>query len=109
MSSYLDVKELAELVRHKRGDRGLREIASTTGISASTISRVENEKTLDVQTFLTLCDWLEVSPHQLIKSTKNISKLSNAESLCIKVRSDPRLKPEIANVLAVLIQAAYSL
>ena len=109
MSYYLDTEKLADLVRHKRGDRSLRAIASITGVSPSTLSRVENEKTPDVDTFLTLCDWLEVPPAELMKNTKNIPRLSMAQSLCIKVRSDPRLKPEIANVLAALIKAAYSI
>lgn len=42
MSSYLDIKKLAELVRLERGNRSLREIASITGVSASTIGRVES-------------------------------------------------------------------
>lgn len=61
MVSYLDIERLASLVRSKRGSRGLRETAKEIGnVSPSTLSRVENGKTPDMDTFLAICDWLEV-------------------------------------------------
>ncbi len=68
MSSMLDTRHLAALLKSKRGERGLREIAQEIGnVSPATLSRIENGKMLDVETFLHLCDWLQVSPQQLIK------------------------------------------
>ena len=107
MSNYLNTKRLAQLVRIKRGDRGLREIASITGVSPSTLSRVENEKTPDVDTFFTLCDWLEVPPAELIRNTENTQEPNKAKSICLKLRADSRLDPQVSNALAVLIEAAY--
>lgn len=47
----------------------LRDVAKQTGISASTLSRVERMEgyQLRMDTFLKLCDWLEVSPCDLIE------------------------------------------
>jgi UDP-N-acetylglucosamine 1-carboxyvinyltransferase len=68
MSSMLDVRQLAALLKSKRGERGLREIAEEIGnISPATLSRIENGKMLDVETFLRLCDWLQIPPQQFIK------------------------------------------
>lgn len=108
MANYLDTKVFANLVRIKRGGRGLREIAQITGISASTISRVENGKTPDMETFLALCDWLEVPPHTLIKNTEDTSQKEIPGSICVMLRSDQRLERDVAEALAVLIEAAYS-
>ena len=108
MSSYLDIKKFADLVRIKRGNRGLRETASIAGVSASTISRVENKKIPDIETFLVLCDWLEVEPTELIKNTEDISDSYTRRSICATLRSDKRLNPEVAQALAILVEAAYS-
>lgn len=68
MSSILDTQQLAALLKSKRGERGLREIAQEIGnVSPATLSRIENGKMLDVETFLHLCDWLQVPPQQFIK------------------------------------------
>lgn len=72
MSSMLDTQQLAVLLKSKRGERGLREIAQEIGnVSPATLSRIENGKMLDVETFLHLCDWLQVSPQQLIKKASH--------------------------------------
>jgi UDP-N-acetylglucosamine 1-carboxyvinyltransferase len=68
MGSILDIQQLAALLKSKRGERGLREIAEEiSNVSPATLSRIENGKMLDVETFLHLCDWLQVPPQQLIK------------------------------------------
>lgn len=108
MPSYLDTKTFADLVRIKRGNSGLREIAQVTGISASTISRVEREQTPDIETFLSLCDWLDVSPSSLIKTDKDNSKQDNCQYICNKLRTDKKLDSAIADALAILVKAAYS-
>lgn len=68
MGSFLDTQQLAGLLKARRGTRGLRDIAQEMGnMSPATLSRIENGKMLDVETFLALCDWLQVSPQQFIK------------------------------------------
>ena len=91
-----------------RSHRSLRELADITGLSASTIRRVEKEQTPDMDTFLALCDWLEIPAHQLIENTEKSSERSQTQSICTKLRADSRLNPEVADGLAVLIEAAYS-
>jgi hypothetical protein len=49
MKSSLDIEKLSSLVRSKRGNKGLRDIAKEIGnVSSSTLSRVENGKIPDI-------------------------------------------------------------
>lgn len=68
--SRLDYQRLAGLLRLQRGQENLslRAVAEQTGISASTLSRVENGHgdKLSLDNFLALCEWLEVPPGNLI-------------------------------------------
>jgi transcriptional regulator with XRE-family HTH domain len=112
MGHYLDTEFLATLTRSKRGGRGLREIAKEIGdVSPSTLSRIENGKTPDMETFLLLCDWLEVPPAALIKRKEEdhvpASDLDTPEALAIQLRADKNLDPATANALAALVKAAY--
>ncbi len=107
MAHYLDLQIFADLVRHKRSNKGLREISSVTGVSASTLSRIENGKIPDIDTFLAVCDWLEIPPAEFIKNTKNKGKKDDYSTICAFLRTDGRLKPEVADALCVLIESAY--
>ncbi|MEM8720389.1 MAG: helix-turn-helix domain-containing protein [Cyanobacteria bacterium P01_G01_bin.39] len=108
MKSNLDAERLANLVRSKRGNRGLRETAKEIGnVSPSTISRVENGKTPDMDTFLALCDWLEIPPAELMTNTDNQEDIGTPEAIEIQLRADKNLDPATANALASLVKAAY--
>jgi transcriptional regulator with XRE-family HTH domain len=108
MKNHLNADKLANLVRSKRGNRGLRETAKEIGnVSPSTISRVENGKTPDMETFLVLCDWLEVPPAELIHSTEEKKDSNTPEAIEIQLRADKNLDPAIADALASLVKAAY--
>ena len=106
MASYLDIEKLANLVRNKRQNRGLREIAKEIGnISISTISRVENGKIPDIDTFLVLCDWLGVPPAEFIKNTASKEAVNTPETIAAQLLADQHLDPAIANALIILIKA----
>ncbi len=111
MGNSLDIKKLATMVRTKRAHRGLREAAvEAGGISPSTLSRVENGKAPDMDTFLLLCDWLKVPPNEFF-SNEAEAKLPQAadtpEIIAIHLRADKTLDPATANALATLVKAAY--
>ena len=107
MGSYLDIERLASLVRKKRGSRGLRETAAEIGnVSPSTLSRVESGKMPDMETLLFLCNWLEVPPAKLFRTTQE-DQLDTPEAIAIQLRADKNLDPAIANALASLVKAAY--
>jgi transcriptional regulator with XRE-family HTH domain len=63
MTQHLDIQRLATALRRARGDLTLRDVARVTGVSASTLSRIErHQHRIALETFLALCDWLGVSP-----------------------------------------------
>ena len=103
-----NAERLANMVRSKRGTRGLRETAKEIGnVSPSTISRVENGKTPDMETFLALCHWLEVPPAELMRNTEDKKNLDTPEAIEIQLRADKNLEPAVADALASLVKAAY--
>ena len=108
--SSVDLKRLAGLVVRKRGTKGLREIASQIGVSVPTLSRIEKGNMPDLDTFMKLCAWLEVSPSDFqisdIEDTKT-AELKTDENVCALLRADRNLPAETSKALELLIRAAY--
>lgn len=57
---------LSAILRERRGHRGLREVAKEIGTSTPTLSRVENGKMPDLDTFGKLCRWAAIDPGELL-------------------------------------------
>ena len=110
MAKFLDIPYLAALIKTKRGSRGLREIAQEIGeISPSTLSRIENGKVPDMDTFLRICDWLQVSSEEFIKETQESqeNQIATIDRIEGYLRADRELAPETAEALANLMKIAY--
>lgn len=58
----LNIVDLAERIRQRRAGKGIREAAKEVGVSAATLSRVENNKVPDLATFGRICEWLGDDP-----------------------------------------------
>lgn len=112
MATEINIGELARMIRAKRGTRGLRAIADEIGdVSASTLSRIEQGKIPDLDTFLRLCKWLEVSADHF--SVTNKSKSADAtqdtsEKIAAHLRADRNLDPQTVDMLLKMIQLAYA-
>ncbi|MEH2272831.1 MAG: helix-turn-helix transcriptional regulator [Nostoc sp.] len=106
-NTYLNIERLAALVRNKRGTRGLRETSAEIGnVSTSTLSRVENGNMPDMETFMALCDWLQVRPGDLFL-TDHQQQLDIDEEIVILLLGDKRLEPETAYALSQIVKATY--
>jgi transcriptional regulator with XRE-family HTH domain len=55
-------EELARRIQERRAGKGIREAAKEVGVSAATLSRVENGKIPDLETFGRICRWLGDDP-----------------------------------------------
>lgn len=107
MAADLNIGELAALLKAKRGRRGLRVVAEEIGgVSASTLSRIEQGKVPDLDTFVRLCRWLDVSPERFIPSTAD-QTMSTPEIVMAHLRADQVLDPKTIEALATMIQLAY--
>ena len=108
MSGEIELNELSRMIRTKRGPLGLRKVAKDAGVSASTLSRVEQGKVPDLDSFIRICNWLEVSTDYF---TKNKNKGSEKEAtrtiIFAHLRADRTLEPETAEALVKMIQIAY--
>jgi transcriptional regulator with XRE-family HTH domain len=111
VSRFLDTHHLAAVVKTKRGNRSLRDMAQAlSGMSPSTLSRIENEKMVDVQTFLRICDWLQVAPQEFIKNTDEVreQEMTTPERIEVVLRTDRTLLPESADALITLVKVTYN-
>lgn len=112
MTSYIDFARLSKLVKAKRGDRGLREIAEEIGdISPSTLSRIEGERVDDVasSTLLRICDWLDVAPSEIIKNAGDSPPpdIDLPSFVDLQLRAKKDLDPATAKMLSEMFKAAY--
>lgn len=112
MDQQLDTAKLAAAVRTKRGDEGLRDTAKAIGqISAATLSRIEQGKLPDVETFLRLCRWLGVEPSEFSTAESNefgsAKRKNTPELIEAHLRADRTLSPETAKTLIDMIKLAY--
>lgn len=116
MLCQVDTQLLASLVRANRGSQTLREateeISKTTGpVSTGTLLRVEQQHVPNLPVFLDFCNWLAVSPARLLYNTE-ATAVAPAETTAATVarllRSDARLEPAMANVLAIMVEATYA-
>jgi transcriptional regulator with XRE-family HTH domain len=110
--STLDQYRLGYALKSKRSglDLNLREVAAATGISTSTLSRVENGKghLLQIDTFLALCDWLGADPASFIvpgTEANSAPEMGDLEEIEVRLRAcleAPALCKAIAEVIRLI-------
>lgn len=105
MNSSLDTKKFSEMIKSKRGSTGLRSLAKEIGISASTLSRIEQGNLPDIDTYLKLCTWLEVSSEFFRNS--DIDEKNVKGGVIAHLRADKSLPPNTAEALIQMINLAY--
>jgi transcriptional regulator with XRE-family HTH domain len=117
MDSEVNIAELAALLKARRGTRGLRAVAEEIGsVSASTLSRVEQGKLPDLDTFIRICRWLGVSPGRFIPgmedtpddSAATVPPQTKRAIITAHLRTDRTLDPKTAEALVQMIELAYS-
>ena len=105
------LSQIGTLVRERRGPRGVREVASEIGISAATLSRVENGKQPDLGTFEKLCRWLKISPSEFLDTGDDIDAASTSPSPMVAtahLRAKRQISPELAQALGeMIVRAQY--
>ncbi len=109
MKSTLNTELLASMIKSKRGGMGLRQAAEELGtVSAATLSRVEQGKLPDVETFIKICKWLNVATDIFIVGEKtNISKLSEKEKIVYQLRASRELDKETIDTMVSMVNIAF--
>jgi transcriptional regulator with XRE-family HTH domain len=116
MAENKNLARLGEIIRAKRQEAGLglRAAAEESGISASTLSRLERGigAAPDAETMTKLSDWLKASVDDLLfggeAQFKETEGLSTPEIIAVHLRADKRLSHETAEALVQLFRAAYT-
>jgi transcriptional regulator with XRE-family HTH domain len=103
----ISLTTIGRIVREKRGARGIREVAEEIKISTATLSRIENGKLPDLETFSRLCRWLNVDAGVILGcSQKNASTSQTPIPVTAHFKADKNLSQKTAKALADLIIAA---
>jgi transcriptional regulator with XRE-family HTH domain len=100
----IDTRKLSEMLRSKREGRGLREVAKEIGdVSPSTLSRIEQGNLPDIETYVKLCRWLEVSTEFFTENAES----SSEKKIVAHLRADKALSKETSEALIKMIKLAY--
>lgn len=103
----LDIAQLGEMLRDRRGPLSIRQAAQEAEISYSTFSRVEAGSHPDLATFTALCAWLGVSPSRFFTPVieREVSPLDEAIT---HLRADPRLTADAAGKISSVLKDLYA-
>jgi transcriptional regulator with XRE-family HTH domain len=117
----VDTEELGRAVRRRREELGLslRDVASETSVSASTLSRIENGTGKpDADNIARLTSWLDVPMERILSVHRSQAASAQAvvyypqeptpEIVEAHLRADRNLTPETAAALAELFRVAYA-
>jgi len=108
MASELNIDLLSRQVKIKRGGEGLRKVAKEIDISPATLSRIEQGKVPDVDTFIKICKWLGESTDTFTQLKKRKESRMGKNKIVAHLRADKELDPEMVNIIASLIERAYN-
>ena len=119
--ALVNTEELGRAIRRRREELGLslRDVASKTAVSASTLSRIENGTGKpDADNIARLTSWLDVPMERILGGRRSQSEDSEAvvyypeepmpEIVEAHLRADRNLTPETASALSELFRVAYT-
>jgi transcriptional regulator with XRE-family HTH domain len=100
------IDRLAERIQEKRAGKGVREAASEVGVSPATLSRIENGKIPDLETFGKVCRWLGEDPAIYLGLTPQSAAATPTARVHFKKGS--AIRKDTAKALADMILAAQN-
>ena len=109
MESTLNTELLAGMLKSKRSDRGLRAIANEIGgVSFTTLSRIEQGRIPDIDTFIKICKWMEVSTENFILNSSPTEEISSKDRIVAHLRAEKELSKDHINMILNMIDLAYN-
>lgn len=110
MSSYIDMNLFLAQLKAKRANISLRDAAKEIGdVSASSLSRIENGKIPDMEVFLRICDWMDVTPDTYIRTDNQHKEPDTPEVIEAHLKADKYLDNDTAEAIAEMVRRAYKL
>ena len=116
--NFINTVELGRAIKRRREETGqsLRDVADVTGVSASTLSRIENGTGKpDADNIARLTSWLDMPIDRVMNKTAaaDVEPViyypheATPEIVEAHLRADKNLTPETANALSELFRVAY--
>jgi transcriptional regulator with XRE-family HTH domain len=109
MAGHFDGDAFVAALDRTREARKLtwRKVADQAGISASTLSRMQQGKRPDVDSLAALATWAAFDVDLFFRSEAPAMEVVPLAQVTAYLRADPNLSPEGAAALETIIQAAY--
>jgi transcriptional regulator with XRE-family HTH domain len=99
-------KILGQMLQRKRGSMGIRAAAGEIGISAATLSRIENGRIPDIDTLRKVCTWVGVDAAAYLGTAANRHEI-DTPGVQVVFKKDRAVTPKTSQALGKLIVAAY--
>jgi len=99
----MQIDRLAERIQERRAGKGVREAASEVGVSPATLSRIENGKIPDLETFGKVCRWLGEDPAIYLGLAPPAATTPTAR---VHFKKGAAIRKDTAKALADMILAA---
>ena len=96
------IDRLAHRIEERRAGKGIREAAKEVGVSPATLSRVENGKIPDLETFSKICHWLGEDPAIYL----GFKPAAGTPTARVHFKKGAAIKPDSAKALGEMILAA---
>ena len=105
MASKIDSSKLSSMIKSKRARQGLRATGKEIGISAPTLSRIEQGNLPDIETYVKICEWLNVSTDYFTGVQEDFS---TQKTIIASLRAEKTLSPSTVESLVNFINLAYN-
>lgn len=103
----IQINRLAQRIQERRAGKGVREAAAEVGISPATLSRVENNKIPDLETFGKICRWLGEDP-ALFLGMPSQTQTPHAPTARVHFKKGVAIRADTAKALGEMILAAQA-
>ena len=97
------IAALAKRIQERRAGMGIREAAKEVGVSSATLSRVENAKIPDLDTFGKICRWLGDDPATYLGLSARPASTPRAQ---VHFKKGPTIEEDSAKDLSEMILLA---
>jgi len=84
-----------------------KEVATETGVSASTLTRMAQGRRPDAASLAALSAWAGLNPSDFVKAPYKTKQPEAMAQISTLLRSDPSLESEAAEALEAIVRAAY--
>ena len=84
-----------------------KQVASETGVSASTLTRMSQGRQPDAASLAALSAWAGLNPSDFVQAAYKAMNPGSIAQISSLLRSDPNLDTEAADAMEAIVRAAY--